>query len=180
MSTQAYEASLNKDNIIFAFTGAITYNMLSTLSAAVKEDLQKEESSKAYYNVYAVLVEQFQNIMNYSSKRKTISTKDVGIGTCLIKQVPQTNALVVCSGNEIETKQIDRVIAKLEKINSLNAVEIKAYYKEVRKSGVDSHDTGAGLGFLEMAKKSSAQLKYTITPIDEKISYFELDVAIKE
>lgn len=180
MNTQAYEASLNENNIIFAFTGAITYNMLSTLSSAVKEDLQKEEGSKAYFNVYSVLVEQFQNIMNYSSKRKAIATTNVGIGTCLIKQDPQTNALIVCSGNEIKTTHITRVITKLEKINSLDAVELKAYYKEVRKSGVDSHDTGAGLGFLEMAKKSSAQLKYTITPIDENNSYFELDVAIKE
>ena len=118
--------------------------------------------------------------MNYSSKRKVVATTDVGIGTCLIKQDPKTNVFIVCSGNEIKTTQITKVIEKLEKINSLDASELKAYYKEVRKSGMDSHDTGAGLGFLEMAKKSLAKLKYNITPIDENSSYFELDVVIKE
>ena len=80
-------------------------------------------------------------------------------------------------------------IFKFDK-NNLNLVEneflslklakkvLKKFLKETRRSGEDSHDKGGGLGFIEIAKKSTGKLEYSITKIDENKSYFEISVNI--
>jgi hypothetical protein len=170
------EELYNKD-IIFAYSGGISYNILSTVSAAVKEDLSKKDANtKELYNVYYIFVELLQNIMNYSAKRKIES--NIGSGTCFVTYNKTTNKFSVCAGNMIDSNDAQKIKDKIDKINSLNSEELKAYHKDVRRSGDDTHDKGAGLGFIEIARKSSTKLKYEIREINDHTSYFEIHVNI--
>jgi hypothetical protein len=63
-----------------------------------------------------------------------------------------------------------KVIIKLDQLTD----ELKALYKELRKSGENSHERGGGLGFLEIQRKSTMPLKYRFEKIDEKYQFFSL------
>jgi hypothetical protein len=54
--------------------------------------------------------------------------------------------------------------------------ELKVYYKECRKKKKTDSVKGAGLGFIDMARKSSRPLDYSITPIDGENSFFTMKV----
>jgi hypothetical protein len=60
----------------------------------------------------------------------------------------------------------------------LDKTALREYYKELRRSGKETHSRGAGLGFLEMAKKSSLPIQYNISKLDQNRSFFEIKVYI--
>jgi hypothetical protein len=177
MKVKELELELYKSDIIFAFSGSISYNVLSAISLSIKDELNRiDGTSKELFNVYYVLIELVQNIMNYSINKDEDSGN--GSGTCFIKHHKQSKKFKVCSGNLIANEQVSKIREKLDKINSFDEVGLKAYYKEIRRSGKDSHDKGGGLGFIEIARKTSEKLYYEITKIDNKKSYFEINVNI--
>ncbi|MEA2028894.1 MAG: SiaB family protein kinase [Campylobacterota bacterium] len=169
------ELHLYTHDIIFAFSGHVSYSIVSTVGTAVREELGQDGSNKELYNVYYVFVELLTNIMNYSTKRKDDESAS---GTCFVTQDKNTQKYTVCSGNMINSSHEDMLREKLDKINSLDDVELKAYHKEVRRAGKDKHNKGAGLGFIEIARKVGKKLKYEITKIDDNSSYFEIHVDI--
>ena len=177
MTVRDLELELYENDIIFTFSGAISYNVLSAISLSVKDELSGiEGTGKELFNVYYVLVELIQNIMNYSVKRDEDSGN--GSGTCFVVHHKSTKKFKVCAGNLISNEQALKITKKIEKINSLDAVELKAYYKELRRSGKDTHDKGGGLGFIEIARKANGKLDFEITKIDSQKSYFEINVNI--
>lgn len=176
MTIRELELQLTNNDIIFAFSGCISYNLLATVSTAVKENLEESGSNRELYNVYYIFVELLQNIMNYSTKK--IGSKDNGVGTCFVARDRDTNKFSICSGNMISCNSENVIREKIDKINSCNKDELKALHKEIRKFGKDVHDKGAGLGLVEIARKSSNKLKYNIASIDGKNSYFEIYVEV--
>ncbi len=177
MTVKDLELELYQNDIIFTFSGSISYNILSAISVTMKEELNNRDSpSKELFNVYYVFVELIQNIMNYSINRTKDS--DNGSGTCFVIHKKESKKFKVCSGNLVSAEQASKIKEKIDKINSLDEVELKAYYKETRRSGKDTHDKGGGLGFIEIARKSSGKLHYEITPINTIKSYFEISVDI--
>jgi hypothetical protein len=165
------------DHIIFAFNGSITYNTLMFVSLSLRDELKNNEGTdKEHFNVYYVFMELIQNIMNYSINKD--EDRRVGGGTCFVIYNKANKIFRVSSGNIISTKSSDHIIEKIDKINELDIQKLKLYYKEMRKSGKDRHNKGVGLGFIEMARKSSKKLDYKITELDSVKSYFEINVYI--
>ena len=177
MKVKDLELELYKNDIIFTFSGSVSYNILSAISLSIKEELNNREgNNKELFNVYYIFIELIQNIMNYSIKRT--EDTDNGSGTCFVIHYDHSKKFKVCAGNIVSSKQASKIKEKIDKINSLNEQELKIYYKEARRSGRDTHDKGGGLGFIEIARKSSEKLKYELTKIDTDTSYFEINVEI--
>jgi len=84
----------------------------------------------------------------------------------------------ILTKNYINIENEDSLKNKLDKINSLDKIELKQYHKELRKSGRDKHNRGAGLGLLEMAKKSSEKLKYNFIKVNKNKLLFEITTYI--
>ncbi len=179
MNLYDIEKELYSDDVIFTFSGIVSYNFLTSTSMVIKKDLEASgESSKRMMNLFGITTEMFQNIMNYSAKRATIDNKTLGIGTCVIKRCENKEYLIISSGNIIFKKDEDKIRKRLDKIISLDKDSLKKFYKEQRRLGSDAHDNGAGLGFIEMAKKSDEKIKYIFDDVDQIHSYFELEVRI--
>jgi hypothetical protein len=84
----------------------------------------------------------------------------------------------VTTGNVIENNKIDELTQMLEKINSLDKEGLKQLYKTQMKEGHLSDKGGAGLGFIDIARKTKNKLDYHFLPIDEESSFFLLTSSI--
>jgi hypothetical protein len=84
----------------------------------------------------------------------------------------------VLTGNFIANGKIDIVKTKIDKINSLSKDELKEYYKEARLNSVISSVGGAGLGFIDMARKSGNKLNYNFYEMNKEHSLFILQNTI--
>ena len=165
------------DDIIFAFNGRISYNILSLISNSLKDELKNVEGTKKeLFNIYFIFMELVQNIMNYSIDRSEHST--FGSGTCFVIRNRKDKHFTVSSGNMFLSEYTSKIIEKIEKINSLDNKDLKNYHKELRRNGKDTHDKGGGLGFIEIAKKSTEKIIYDIIEIDSTKSYIEITINI--
>ena len=90
--------------------------------------------------------------------------------------------ITITIGNLIATDEQSVLEDKLRKINSLNEEEVKYLYGVIMKQTVVKFSTkgGAGLGLIDMKKKSGNPLDFCFQKVDDKVSYFSLKVSVSE
>jgi hypothetical protein len=87
---------------------------------------------------------------------------------------------LITSGNPIQNDKVEMLNNKLDHINSLDKEGLKNYYKEVIKSNKGlSEKGGAGLGFIDMARKSGQKLQFDFEPMGNEYSFFSLKTVIR-
>ena len=75
-------------------------------------------------------------------------------------------------------KNVEKLDQRLKKINSLDKEDLRDYYREVLGNGSVSNKGTAGLGMIDIARKSGNKLEYEFLDIDEEFSFFSLNVKI--
>jgi hypothetical protein len=124
------------------------------------------EVSKTQKRVYFVMVESLQNITRHQDVSQTQDNQ------ALFVVQNKDGKYGMASGNVIENSNIESLQQKLDKINSLDADALKAHYKDVLENTGLSEKGGAGLGLIEIARRSGSKLFYNFKTISDKLSYF--------
>jgi hypothetical protein len=125
--------------------------------------------------VFAVFVEQMQNIIRYSEERLPPDAKDaMRYGLLTIGQ--DDGGYVVYSGNVIRADDVERIRQSLEEIMTLDKGALRTRYKEQLRS---DHvlGRGAGIGLIEIARRAS-KLEFDFVAIDERTAFFALKASI--
>ena len=180
MNMITFKELLDKEGVIFSFSGTISQNILSSIAETIEKELHTTGIPfSLIQNIFAVFTEQMQNIMSYSNESITLDNNTFeSPGICVVGYDKSVEHYYVCSANVMSPEGGPRLSEKLDKIIAMNKPELRQYYKELRRSGKEAHGRGAGLGFLEMAKKSALPIQYTITQLDSNRSFFEIKVYI--
>ena len=83
------------------------------------------------------------------------------------------NSYVIYSGNVILEEKVHELRNKLLEINSMTVEEIKEVYKMIiAGSSGFSEKAGAGLGLIDIAKKSGSKLDFDFEHVNEKYAFF--------
>jgi len=85
----------------------------------------------------------------------------------------------IITANIIHKDVIEKVQARVDKINSLDRVGLKTFYMETLTDGHRSSKGGAGLGFITVAMKAKSNLDYSFEPLDKSYSRFEMSCDLK-
>ncbi len=85
---------------------------------------------------------------------------------------------VITSGNALLKGDVQKITDKIEGINLLDAAGLKARYKEIIKNTQLSEKGGAGLGFVDMARKSGNKLRYDFETVNDELAFFSLKTTI--
>lgn len=167
---------LNNYQLNYAYSGDFTNDLTERILSLAETNMEVEsESLKIKKKVYFIIVESLQNITRHQGAGKNTRLMD---GFFSIHKF--LGGYLIGSGNEIENDHVDSLSKKLEKVNSLNADELKDYQKEVLSAGGFSEKGGAGLGLIEMVRKSGNKLSYNFKKLDELNSYFYFQSKITE
>ena len=67
---------------------------------------------------------------------------------------------------------------KLDRVNQLDTEALKTLYEDVINKESNLSDTGAGLGLITMAMRTSCDIEYTFTPLDTDYSFFEIQITL--
>jgi hypothetical protein len=84
----------------------------------------------------------------------------------------------VTTGNVLPTSSINDLKVKLDEINNLETKEIRNVYRQMLSAAEFSSKGGAGLGLIEMAKKTGNKLDYDFVALDNEYSYFILSKTV--
>jgi hypothetical protein len=132
-----------------------------------------DEEKKIKKKVFNVLVECLQNVSRHAEPDKG---KDHESSILLIGR--NETSFFIITGNMMNNDKTEGLKAKLEQINQLNPEELRDKYKELMNQMEFSDKGGAGLGLLDIARKSANKFEYDFRKLGDKKSYFTLKVSI--
>jgi hypothetical protein len=170
---------LRDNGILISFSGRFSQGIIEELGDALKKHLEVEATPKnEIHSVFSVFIEQTQNIKNYSSRKldsiiydKVASSGIVSIGKC-------EKGYFIWSGNLIENSDVEPLKEKLELISNLDKTGLKKLYKERLRMDHSACSIGAGVGLIDIARKASSPIEYSIQEVDYEFSFFELRVIV--
>ncbi len=84
----------------------------------------------------------------------------------------------IISGNTIENKNRDSLEKQLLEVNRLSEADLKRAYLDTLTNNQISNKGGAGLGLIEMARKTKNKLNYRFIPLQQELHYFYLQLLI--
>lgn len=168
------------EEMLFSYNGKISQTFIFELEDVIKRTLtshNEDIQNKTVRNIFSIAVEQLQNIIKYSKNSKELDNKKECEGTCLIAYDKSKKKYLIKTLNNIEVAHKDKISDKLDKINKLDDKEKRKYLRELLRSGDGYHKDGAGVGFLEIAKRASEKLQYSFIKSDDEY-FFELTIYI--
>jgi len=121
--------------------------------------------------LFMFVLESLQNVSRHSDKENLA-------GMSLVVYSKVNGGYTVTTGNVIQTANIENLKKRLDEINNLENTEIRNVYRQMLVNSEFSTKGGAGLGLIEMAKKTGNKLDYDFVPLDEKNSYFVLSKTV--
>lgn len=166
-------------DIMLSFKGNVTSELLTSVLQIMESKMDRlNESSRLKKKVYNILVEALQNL--YHHLDKNINSSDNVYNIVMFSVGKKDNEYSIFTGNYIKKDNAQDLKEKLEKINSLDQIELKEYYKEVLNNGMMSEKGGGGLGMIDIARKSGKKLDFIFKDIDTDYSFFSLNIKIAQ
>jgi len=168
---------MRSNDISLVYEGEITHSITKAFTSLTEKKMEEEEEEgKIQKKVFHVMVECLQNISKHADNNINSYSKD-GRGIFMVHKGDEEYKIT--TGNLIAKEKVDDLKESLDLINSMNKDELKALYKKQIKEGYLSEKKGAGLGFIDIARKTGNNLVYTFKDVDNETSFFILTSTIK-
>ncbi len=162
-------------DLMLVYEGEINQDIANTVLAMTKKNMESEnEENTVKKKVFNIMVECLQNIAKHSDENAFNDSTSSAI--FMLGRVD--NEYVITTGNPMQAKEIENLKEKLDKVNSLDKDGLKALYKEIRLNGSLSEKGGAGLGFVDIARKSGKELIYDFQVEENDLAFFSFQVRI--
>ena len=181
MSSELYalKNQLTQKGIFYCSNGPATYEMLVNIGEVLKEALINSNVKQSTINkIFTVFVEQFENIVRYSDEKIFYPKENKFVASGLIIVGIYNYSYFVECGNLIKNSKTKIICEKLDKIINMNKDQLKNYYKQKRKQDSEEHSKGAGIGLIDIARKTSKPIEYSIIPINGQFSFFSIKAVI--
>ena len=159
----------NTPQIFIEFEGIFLQKDVNLYMETIED---KIENIGLMSNVSTVFIEQYQNILNYAKSRDKDNQDTTSLGYIKLQKDPD-NSYCIVTKNIVSLEDKQRIEPELFEISSLDKAGIKKRYRELRKSGENTHKKGGGVGFYEIAKRCK-DLQYNFQQINEERFEFEL------
>jgi len=179
MNINKVQEIVDKDGIIFlSYGGYISQFLISGMTEALEKEAEVNEISMSVSNnLFTIFIELSQNMMNYSKSIDDSTLIANPQGLIIVSKDDEEN-YYIHSQNIVSLEDKEKVEPKLLEIQTLDKDGIKKRYRELRKSGQNTHGKGGGIGFYEIAKKCD-KIEYKFTKINEDRFYFHIKTTIQ-
>ena len=166
-----------RHDLILVYEGEFTQDITKSVLAMAERNMDSfGEGSSIKRKVFNVMVECLQNICKHAENFNAESSAKNNAIFMIGKREDQ---YVITSGNAVKQKDVDDMTGKLDRINALDKMGLKKLYKDIIKApGGLSVRGGAGLGFVDMARKSGHPLGFEFENIDQEFAFFSLHTTI--
>ncbi len=183
----SFHEEMIKNNFSLVYEGEITHQITKAFTSLAENNMDKmSEDVTMKKKVFHVMVECLQNLSRHSEEE--IASRDYqtglgapkGNGIFIVGKLGDDNnsEYHVITGNPIDNDGIDDLRSLLEKINELDKDGLKEFYKKQMREGTLSNKGGAGLGLIDIARKTGEKLEYHFVTIDDSTSFFLLRTRI--
>jgi len=156
------------------YLGEFSHDITKMFTSMAETDMEKNSEERSVQRkVYHVMVETLQNMNKHSDE---IKERNIGNGLFIIGKKQDT--YYVITSNKVAKNHKDHLENALISVNSASPQELKEMYKRQIKEGSLSNKGGAGLGLIDIARKTGETLNYQFLQLDDENFFFILKVEI--
>lgn len=166
---------MTDNGISIVYLGGFHHQITKMFTRMAEDDMgRKEEERGTIRKVYSVMVETLQNITKHSDD--ILDKFQIGKGLFLIGEKDDT--YYVITANKVTQQKARYLEETIKQVNEANRDELKLMYKKQITEGCISEKGGAGLGLIEVAKRTRNKLAYQFLPLDDGDEFFILKAEI--
>jgi hypothetical protein len=168
--------TMMSQKLILVYQGDFTQESTKSILAMAERNLDSSgEEGNIKRKVFNVMVEALQNIVKHSDE---LVDGQMRSHAAIFLIGKEENRYSIMSGNPIRKSNVAGLEQKLQHINSLDKDGLKELYKEIIKNTTISEKGGAGLGFVDMARKSGEKLAFDFPEMSAEYCFFCLTVHV--
>lgn len=169
--------TMKANEIRLAYEGKISHQITKAFIALAEAQMvEDQEAIRVQRIIFHVMVECLQNVSRHADDDEPGDNVYSGNGIFMMSK--DSNAYYVTTGNAIMNEKIPALKNMIDKVNELDSPMLKDFYMKQMREGRLSDKGGAGLGFIDIRRKTGSKLEYYFLPVSEKISFFMLTTAI--
>ena len=170
--TRRIRDKMMKERLMFVYRGVVTNENSSSLLMLLEKEMESSEFGfLGRKRLFMFVLESLQNVSRHGDRNEHGDMS-------LVVYSKTGSGYTVTTGNVIETESIENLKSKLDEINNLGPGEIRNVYRQMLSNAEFSSKGGAGLGLIEMAKKTGNKLDYDFIGLDNHLSYFILSKTV--
>ena len=167
-----WSTRLEEDDIILSYKGEFNSELVNSILALTYRDNNIRQTKDLIKNrLFSVIVESLQNVYKHGVQDEE---KDV-MGIFLVRKTDSSYCLY--TGNFIDGGEVEDLKIKIEQVKKADSKELIQLQKNALKNNKLSKKSGAGIGLIEISKKSS-HLEYQFNEVDNEKSFFSLEAEI--
>lgn len=156
------------------YLGEFSHEITKMFTSMAESDMEKHSEERSVQRkVYHVMVETLQNMNKHSDE---IKDRNIGNGLFIIGKKEDTYYII--TSNKVANKHKNNLEQSLITVNNATQDELKEMYKKQIKEGRLSEKGGAGLGLIDIARKTGETLNYQFLQLDDNDYFFILKVEI--
>ena len=182
MSFALYDlfARLHDQHILFCFSGPASQGLVEGVGEVLKQKMEQDAAgSEIVRRVFAVFVEQMQNVIYYSADRVTGPPEQEGeIRVGLVVVGREGEHFFVTTGNVMQAADAQGLADQIRRLQTMDKEQMKQHFKQQRRREAPSGSKGAGLGLIETARRASRPLEFELQETQDGRIFFSLKVTI--
>jgi hypothetical protein len=168
---------LRDDDLSFAYSGLFSDTITHRIVELTQYNIDASKNFVKLKNkISFLMVECYQNIVRHTDTAKEQIDDIKHVNAFFVRSIGCD--FYITSVNYIYNDSIQNVKEKLDRVNSLSPDELRILQKDVLAKGRLSEKGGAGLGIIEMARKSGQKIEYSFDKVDEHVSLFYLHLKL--
>ncbi len=163
---------MTRDRLMFVYRGEVTGDNSIPLLMLLEREMQGSEFAFiGRKRLFMFVLESLQNVSRHSPGPEHAEMS-------LVVFAKNDTGYTVTTANVLESSSTAGLKRKLDEINSLDTEEIRTIYRQMLGNAEFSTKGGAGLGLIEMAKKTGNRLDYDFVELGGGFSYFILSKTV--
>lgn len=165
----------NNKDILLCFNGPISRSLIEELGNAIKQYLHEDDVTPSIsMDVFSIYIELTQNIRHYSQRQGYSEIQ--GSATVVIGRCPDLpSSYRILAGNVIEREDGAAMKRQVEDLARMDKSELKrAYRQQLRQPRDREADSGAGLGLLAVARRTTQPISCHLVDTADGKAFFSL------
>lgn len=166
---------LMQNGLSLVYMGEFNQNITKMFTQMARGNMEEEDGERTFKNrVYHVMVETLQNLNKHSDE---LTDKNIGKGLFMIGRKGKSYFIITC--NQVSKEKMHNLTDAIETVNNATKDELRDMYLHQIRYGTLSEKGGAGLGLIDIARKTNKGYEYQFFPhADEEHFLFLLKVEI--
>lgn len=158
------------------YKGEMNHNVMRTFALMANKKIQEKNLPTAVRKrVFHIIIECLQNITKHSDD---YDEKEHHIGNGMFVVGETKEGFYVITGNIVQNDHLQSLRQRIDLLNNASPEELRQYFIKQMLNGEIDQKGGAGLGLIDIARKSGRKLFYHFVPFNNDSHFFILIVTI--